>query len=211
MTVKKECATTKPYIYSLKPYNNATNQSRYNNYNSGSFYFYGAWQDRKLPENIKYVTDVSFDTDLWSYYENQKELSVQKEQKLKLIDEIYSYLLFQFYDDVQLFLVGSTATNLASFESDLNLTMVIDLDSNINVEQEHEVVLRKLLLIFKEFLSDRCETIEIIQSRRKIHVLKMHNFKAWGSQFSVTVSVNDLVAIRNTHLLASYANVCHVS
>ena len=136
-------------------------------------------------------------------FERNRQTDVVYESKLKLRQKIYCLLTKQMTERIDLFLIGSSLTNLGSNCSDTDLCLIIyDSDNQIDSKyEERDAVLSKLDELDKIFeingMSSKAQVIPAL-----VPILK---FIETSTNIEVNINVNRLVTIRNTHLLHVYS------
>lgn len=156
------------------------------------------------------------DNDLWLHYQSNSQTEIQRAAKFRLAAEMTNYLRANYRGDITLLCVGSTVTRLGSYNSDLDLCLLaVPILPWVPDPQDREAtlsVLKQLRKYLYKFFARNyyCNQIEFIPA--KVPILRVLGIKLGNDwEIDVDINVNNVTGIRNSHLLAYYAQVCMLS
>jgi hypothetical protein len=149
-----------------------------------------------VPEEISRMDLLS--EHICDYYERVTQTERTLLRKLRLRDMLY-YSLAPLFPVCGLYVVGSSLNGFGNENSDMDLCLVI---TNGELDQRTHAV--SVLSAVKEALASLSTIEEQTLITAKVPILRI-KFRGPYSDIVVDLNANNLVAVRNTHLLCYYA------
>lgn len=141
---------------------------------------------------------------LLNVYQKRRQSDSIYKLKAELRQKIYSLLSNSIGEKIDLYMIGSSLTDLGSNNSDADLCLII-YDSNYNIDQKYEEKSNAILKLNE--LSKILQLNGISISPKVIPALVPILKFETSSGVEVNINLNRIVTIRNTHLLYTYSRI----
>jgi DNA polymerase sigma len=148
-----------------------------------------------------------FDNQIFKHYErnlqNDATFAWKMQMRMKILNSIREY-----YDDAELFVVGSTINGCGSFNADMDLCCSIE--NTTHVANERKFALKALYKIKTQLFRHKLQLgmSECLVIPAKVPIIRL-KFNHPYENLEVDLNVNNLAGVYNSYLLHYYSRLAH--